>query len=123
MDLYMAVSTDLARFVLDHGFVGRPRVMIDDDHQPTGQVRDFCEFRDVPPIGLTLSRTAELRVEEDHDDAMSVTIEGGATLLDDLGDFVLALDVPDDVALEARVREEPGRAFKRDGHGRWVDAG
>jgi hypothetical protein len=38
---------------------------------------------------------------------MTATFDGGPTLSDYLGDFVVSIEVPDDVALEHEAHEEP----------------
>ncbi len=100
MKLYQAATTTDARHVIDHGFVGRSIMLT------SGEIADFVQFRDLPPAGLTSSRTAEVEATL-HDDQIDVRISGGEVLVDDLGDFVLCIDVPDDVARDFRVAEEP----------------
>lgn len=126
MKLYMAVPTDYARSVIDVGFAGTRQMYENgadnrpDFTRPTADV--MCEFRDMPPTALTFSRTAESTVHE-TDEGVEVTIDGGPVLADDLGDFVLCIDVPDDVASPWVITEEPGRILKKDDAGEWVDAG
>jgi hypothetical protein len=114
MRLYIALPTAAARLFIDDGFVGRPRVMYDQHvtladieagAKPTG-VAEYVEFRDMPPVGLTFSRTTEADVEP-TDDGLEVTIDGGPVLADDPGDFILSIKVPDEVAREHEVTEDP----------------
>jgi hypothetical protein len=116
MRLFIALPTEAARLFIERGFAGIPRVLYDADAtleevnsgkaKPTG-VAEYVEFRDQPPVGLTLSRTAEVTEAEIGDDSMAITIGGGPVLADDLGDFILSIDVPDEVALAHEAKEDP----------------
>jgi hypothetical protein len=100
MDLYMAVSTAYARHVIDEGFVGRSVSSLE------GGEAEVCEFRDLPPRGLTLSLTAEAEAEQ-TEKGLKTTIAGGPVLADDIGDFVLSIEVPSEIAKEYESHEEP----------------
>lgn len=106
MRLYAAAQAEAARAVVQHGFAaaGRPRRVWD----ATGksEVVEFVEFRDLTPTGFTLSRTAELKAEKTNE-GIKMTISGGPVLADDLGDFIISIDVPDDLASEREVHEDP----------------
>jgi hypothetical protein len=134
MRLYTpGVSTDYSRYVIDHGFVGLPRATYDSEeldaatrNTPEGEltpyekpfeptdVAEYCEFRDMPPGGLALSRTTEAEVEQTGVIEPNMTIEGGPRLLDDPGDVVLSIEVPDSVALANEFHHEPpsGQPFR-----------
>jgi hypothetical protein len=120
MELFIAASTEMARGVVDRGFVGsvgRPTILYETDEKgdfllnPNGSRiessrADVCEFRDIPPRGLTPSRTTEVTSEVDED-RIEVTMDGGPVLADDLGDFILSIQVPDDFALVREAHEDP----------------
>jgi hypothetical protein len=105
MKLYGAASTQTARNIIDHGFPGRPQVLVDDD-KPTGEIIHVVELRDMPPRGLILSRTTEVTAESDGDD-VTMSMTGGPVLADDPGDFVIQIDVPNDVAAPFEARFDP----------------
>ena len=113
--LFVAVPTDYAHSVYQHGFTASERPLYDPDELANGpyvkiESRAFVEFRDMPPVGLTFSLTAEATVEGDPDDdhRVNVTIDGGPVLADYLGDFVLAIEVPDDEELhQMEIHEDP----------------
>jgi hypothetical protein len=124
MKLYTAASTEYARHVIDRGFAGMWRDVYDPDEldearrrTPEGQpvtdlpnpidTKPYCEFRDIPSSGLTFSRTTETDVAQTGEDSLKVTISGGPTLADDIGDFTLEIEVPADFALEREVHEDP----------------
>jgi hypothetical protein len=100
MLLYVAVPMNYARFVVERGFVGVERAFIE------GGSAEFCEFRDIPPTGLTFSRTTEVTAEP-TETGISLTIGGGGILADYIGDVVLSIDVPEAAALECEAREDP----------------
>ena len=99
MDLYMAVSTAYARHVIDEGFVGRSLSWLE------GGEAEVCEFRDQPPTGLTLSLTAEAEAEN-TEKGSKVTIGTGPVLADDIGDFVLSIEVTSEMGKEYEIDEE-----------------
>lgn len=126
MRLYMPAATEYARYVIDNGFVGIPTPMYDSDELEAAghgsprtyrsgeampplpepkEWKEWCIFRDMPPGGLTFSRTTEMSAEH-AEDGVEITVEGGPVLADDMGDFVLSVDIPDDIAAEYRVYEE-----------------
>lgn len=125
MKLFMAATTEYARFVIDKGFVGVPHTLYDPDEldaarakTPEGQftvppepieVVEYCEFRDLPSSGLIFSRTTEIDVDVDVDENgdLNMTISGGPTLADDPGDFTLSIEVPDEFALKREAIEDP----------------
>lgn len=126
MRLYRTATTDYARHVIDEGFVGVRRSMYEPEalaaaiaETPEGQVTDrgelpepidveeWVEFRDLPSQGATFSRTTEVLAVEEADGRVHIAIGGGPVLVDDVGDFVLTIEVPDDVALEHEVHEDP----------------
>jgi hypothetical protein len=120
MKLFIAVNTEMAEGVVARGFVGsagRPTILYGTDDRgdfllnPDGSRiesfrGDICEFRDIPPRGLTLSRTTEVTSKVDND-RIEITMDGGPVLADDLGDFILSIEVPDDFALEREAHEDP----------------
>ena len=106
MQLFRAVSTEYAKQVIEDGFVGTEVAWTDEASKPTGEVQSICEFRDMPPTGLTSSLTTEVTVEAGEED-FQVTFAGGPVLADDLGDFVLSIEVPVHVATKYEVREDP----------------
>lgn len=126
MRLYtLGLPTSAARAVIDHGGfdpIARVSALIGDDGMPTGEDLEYVDLRDLPPGGLTFSRTTEVDVS-DEGETVGMTISGGPVLLDDPGDFVLSIEVPDDLAREHVVTEEPGRLYEQDDEGRWVSAG
>jgi hypothetical protein len=99
MNLYMAVSTAYARRVIDEGFVGRSVSLLE------GGETEVCEFRDIPPVGLTLSLTAEAEAEN-TEKGSKVTIGTGPVLADDIGDFVLSIEVTSEMGKEYEIDEE-----------------
>src|SRR6476660_1923473 len=133
MRLYTpGLPTDYARHVIDHGFVGLPRAVYDAEELDVAtrdmrdgevtpreklpdpiDVAEYCEFRNMPPGGL-ISRTTEAELEQTGGTEFKMTIDGGPSLLDDSGDFVLSIEVPDRVALANEIHEEPpsGRPFR-----------
>lgn len=114
MRLYKAVSASYARHVIDVGFIGVPNCTVE------GEYFEYVEMRDIPPAGLTFSRTAEMEVAVDevtgHIDAR---IGGGPVLADDLGDFIVSIAMPADVAAQYRITYEdpPGWPFQE----YWLD--
>ena len=115
MRLYMAVTTEMARMAVDQGIgsLARPRFDIN-----TGKPWENVEMRDLPPGGLTFSRTTEATTAADDDGNVHVTISGGPVLADDPGEYVLSIEVPDDIACEHFVVEEPGRRLHEERCGR-----
>jgi hypothetical protein len=126
------LPADYARHVIDHGFVGLPRAVYDAEEldvatrdMPEGEVTpreklpepidvaEYCEFRNMPPGGL-MSRATEAELEQTGGTEFKMTIDGGPSLLDDSGDFVFSIEVPDSVALANEIHEEPpsGRPFR-----------
>jgi hypothetical protein len=106
--LYMATNTKYARHVIEEGFIGVSHVVYDADGKPTDEVVDWCEFRDLPPGGLTPSITTETEIEPmDEGIAIAIAMSGGPMLADGGGDFLLAIDVPEDVALKYELNEDP----------------
>lgn len=113
--LCIAVPTHYARSVYQHGFTASERPLYDPDELAKGnyvetESRAFIEFRDMPPVGLTFSLTAEATAEVDPDDdhRINMTIDGGPVLADYMGDFVLSIEVPDDEALhQMEIHEDP----------------
>ena len=103
MKLYMAVPADYARHIIDSGFEGSAAHWLEAED---GTVSHYCPFRDQPPGGLVLSRTAEIEADVTGD-AMALRVSGGALLADDLGDFVMSIDVPGEMAAQFEVHEEP----------------
>jgi hypothetical protein len=99
MNLYMAVSTAYARRVIDEGFVGRSVSLLE------GGETEVCEFRDIPPVGLTVSLTAEAEAEN-TEKGSKVTIGTGPVLADDIGDFVLSIEVTSEMGKEYEIDEE-----------------
>lgn len=57
MDLFMAVPVAFAKHVVNKVFVGRSVSWNEGDES------EVCEFRDMPSVGLTLSRTTETEAE------------------------------------------------------------
>jgi hypothetical protein len=132
MRLYTpGLPTDYARHVIDHGFVGRAIYDVEGLDAATRDTADgvitppeklpgpiavaeYCEFRNMPPDGLILSRTTEAEIEPTGGTEFKV-IDGGSSLLDDAGDFVFSIEVPDSVALANEIHEEPpsGRPFRK----------
>jgi hypothetical protein len=134
MRLYTpGLPTDYARHVIDHGFVGLPRAVYDAEELDAAtrdmperevtpreklpepiDVAEYCEFRNMPPRGLIISRTTEAEIEQTGGNEFKMTIDGGPSLLEDPGDFVFSIEVPDSVALANEIHEEPpsGRAFR-----------
>lgn len=138
MRLYMAATTEYARRAIDEGFIGVQRQMFRPEDLerykekfPEGmmteaqmlesmafqaslpsEVVDLCEFRDMPPEDIALSRTAEVHGSESDDADFAVEISGGPVLFDNPGDFVLSIDVPDDLALGREVINELGWPFR-----------
>jgi hypothetical protein len=98
MRLYMAASTEYAQHVIAKGFVGIPRRLVD------GGVAEFCEFRDSPPTGIDLSITAGV-IPGSEDEPTRIT--GGPVLVTDPGDFILSIEVPNDLASQREVHEDP----------------
>ena len=133
MRLYTpGLPTDYARHVIDHGFVGQavydveeldaatrntPEGEITPPEQPPEPiaVAEYCEFRNMPPSGLIFSRTTEADIEPTCATEFNVTIDSGSSLLDDAGDFVFSIEVPDSVALANEIHEQPpsGRPFRK----------
>ena len=133
MRLYTpGLPTDYARHVIDHGFVGRAVYDVEELDAatrdiPEGEitpseklpepiaVAEHCEFRNMPPGGLIFSRTTEAEIEPTGGTESKVTIDCGSSLLDDAGDFVFSIEVPDSVALANEIYEEPpsGRPFRK----------
>ena len=103
----MAVPADCARHVIDVGFVGTRTVYATkEDGIPDYSRPDptpLCEFRDLPPAGLTFSRTTEAEVDQDE---VKVTIGGGPLLADFMGDFILSIEVPDELVKPWQVTEK-----------------
>jgi hypothetical protein len=109
MRLYKAAQTAAARRVIDHGFLGIPRwVYAEDDPDFNGlaEVVEYVEFRDMPPGGMTFSRTTETAVTDSDEDSIKVEVSGGPVLMDFVGDFVLCIEVPDELALQWEVKED-----------------
>jgi hypothetical protein len=66
----------------------------------------------MPPSGLTLSLVTDTHYERTDEGAFSITLSGGPVLADDMGDLVLAIEVPDDEALhEMEVYEDPPQGW------------
>lgn len=80
--------------------------LVDDEGHLTGEIMDLVQFRDLPPGGLTLSRATQV-AEAVEVGEIRVSITGGAVLADDFGDFILAIELPDDLAATYRVAEDP----------------
>jgi hypothetical protein len=126
MRLYTpGLPTDYARHVIDQGFVGLPRAVYGAEEldaatrdTPEGEIAppkklpeptdvvEYCEFRDMPPGGLASSRTTEAEIEQTGETEFKMTIDGGPSLLDDPGGFVLSIEVPDSVALANEIHDE-----------------
>jgi hypothetical protein len=135
MRLYTpGLPTDYARHVIDQGFVGLRRPVSDAEELDAAATRDTpegditppeklpepthvaecCEFRDRPPGGVASSRTTESEIAQTGETELKMTIDGGPSLLNDPGDLVLSIEVPDSVALANQIHEEPpwGRPFR-----------
>jgi hypothetical protein len=96
---------------------GRHSARRDDPTGAPAQANGLCDALRVPehsPAGLTFSRTAEATAEQTADDEIKITIGGGPVLADDPGDFVLSIEVPDDLSLEheALYDEPEGWPFR-----------
>jgi hypothetical protein len=76
MNLYIAVPIAYAKWVIADGFLGRTVVWMEGDES------EVCEFRDIPPTGLTLSRTAGVENEVTETN-MKIASGGGPVLADD----------------------------------------
>jgi hypothetical protein len=114
--LYAAVLMDYARHVHRAGFIGRPEVTYETEKLALGEdvaihTQAFCEFRDMPPAGLTFSLTAEAQVEERYADTIEMTISGGPVLADEMGDLVLSILVPDGEIREYEIHEDPPQGW------------
>lgn len=60
---------------------------------------------------MVFDRTAEVDVDVDTENStMSLNVTGAA-LLEDVGDFVLSIEVPDEVASLYEIHEEPPRGW------------
>ena len=100
--LFIAVLLDYARGVHRAGFVGAPRMLYDTELLKRGKyvvvdLKEFVEFRDLPPAGLTGSSKDEY--------------SGGPMLADYMGDLILSIEVPDDGELrELEIHAEPPTA-------------
>lgn len=94
------------------------------------RVEEHCEFRDQPPGGLILSRTAEVVTSEGDEftaedgnplgeallqglaaGGTELTIGGGLVLADDPGDFIMSIDVPEDVLRQHQLEGDIGEEF------------
>jgi hypothetical protein len=114
--LFMAVTARYARRVHQTGFVGQPETMYDSDKLDAGEYvetgpQEFCEFRDMPPAGLTFSLTAETHAKVDDEGNLAVEIGGGPVLADDMGDFVLSIRLPSEEIREHEVHEDPPQGW------------
>jgi hypothetical protein len=114
--LYAAVTMDYARLVHRTGFVGQLEVLYDTDKLALGEyvaigTQEFCQFRDMPPAGLTFSLTAEAQTEVRNDDSIEITIGGGPVLADEMGDLVLSILVPDTEIRQYEVHEDPPQGW------------
>jgi hypothetical protein len=83
------------------GFEGNPVNWLLDE---SGNPGLYCAFRDQPPGGLVLSRTAEI---EAVDAGMTVRIDGGPVLADDASYFIMSIDVPGKDLAECEIHEDP----------------
>jgi hypothetical protein len=108
MRLYMAVPADYAAAVAQAGFrTGRPFYDPGIDGFSRTSHMEYCDFRDKKPSWNSLSELPQMP----HTNVFGVTVEGPIRL-DDPGDFVLSIDVPDDFALEHEVGpRHPSREF------------
>jgi hypothetical protein len=134
MRLYTpGLPTAYARHVIDHGFVGRTVYEVEaldaaTRDAPDGEitspeklhsepiaVAEHCEFRNMPPSGLMVSRDTESAIEPISETEFHVTMHRGPTPLDDARDVVLSIEVPDSAALAFEVYEKPpsGRRFRK----------
>lgn len=107
--LYAAVPTDYARQVIDEGILGRDMVTEDEDGD-SGMVVVICEFRSRPPTGLTRSLTAEVQSAWTCSTGEGVIIARGM-LADEVGDFLLTIEVPRSLAVERTVTEDPPQGW------------
>jgi hypothetical protein len=109
MRLYVAVTTEQARRAIDAGFVGRSWVTYPPDatleemtsgrREAEAKVAEFVEFRNLPPSGPWEATT---EFDGVHLDFGSDPIQRREMF----GDFVLSIEVPDDVALAGEVKED-----------------
>ncbi len=102
MRLYMATPAEYAALVVHEGFtVGRPFY----DPRIDGFARtahlEYCDFKDQKPVGRSLPGPHELA----NTNVFQVRLDG-PILLDDPGDFVLSIEVPDEFALEVEVHSD-----------------
>ncbi len=114
--LYAAVTMDYARLVHRTGFVGQSEVLCDTDKLALGEylaigTQKLCQFRDMPPVGLTFSLTAEAHAEVRNDESIEITIGGGPVLADEMGDLVLCILVPDTEIRQNEVHEDPPQGW------------
>ncbi len=95
----MAVPADYAAAVAQAGFrTGRPFYDPGIDGFSKTSHMEYCDFRDKKPDSNSLSDFPHMP----DTNVFGVKVEGPIRL-DDPGDFVLAIDVPDDFALEREV--------------------
>lgn len=114
----MAVSTAYARLIIDSGFEGVPTTSYEDFEvlgtdergntrygKPIGPGTDweYVPMRDMPPMGLTPSRTTEIEIETDEDGGQVNIAMRGPVLADGLGDFIVSIEMPEVEVLPHRA--------------------
>jgi hypothetical protein len=112
--LFAAGTTNGVRQVVADGFTGIPELTypgnagtIEEMRASEATVVYFVKFRDLPPAGMTFSRTTEMDAEQTSENEIRVDIDGGPVLMDDMGDFQVPIDVPAEVIAEYEVVEDP----------------
>jgi hypothetical protein len=59
------------------------------------------------PGGLIPSLTTEVNAELDDEGNPRITVDGGPVMASDPGDFILSIEVPDELALEHEYHYDP----------------
>ena len=98
MRLFAALSTNSVRHIVAHDFTGITRII---------GGKEYVMFRDLPPAGLTRSLTTEAETTQTGENESKVVFSGGPMLADDMGEFQVSIDVPEQVAREHVVTEDP----------------